>query len=177
MRTLYWETPIYGSIKEGYVSFLKLTAWKATCHATVDDKFHRKLENLFLNVSIIWPSIVTICLLTRCFFSLCTISSKNSGERTHWGRNIRGNPETFSPSCMHVRYHEGLLRRGQCHDHVDLVQTLYPPSATKISGFKVLYVVRCSSVFQLNSILLACILGSTFLILSNHVRRKEMFSF
>lgn len=78
---------------------------KQHSRATLDDKFHCTLENLFLNMSIIWPSIVTICLLTRCFFffsssSLCTISHKNSGERTHWGRNIRGNPETFS---LHAR--------------------------------------------------------------------------
>lgn len=77
------------------------------------------------------------------FFPLCTISHKNCRrERKPAGQKHTWQPQTFSP-CMHVGYHEGLARRGQCHDHVDLVQKLYPPSE-RFPGSKSRRTVRCS---------------------------------
>lgn len=106
--------------------------------------YEERVRIFVSSTRLIRPRVVaTICLLTRFFFPLCTISHKNCRrERKPAGQKHTWQPQTFSP-CMHVGYHEGLARRGQCHDHVDLVQKLYPPSE-RFPGSKSRRTVRCS---------------------------------
>lgn len=68
------------------------------------------------------------------FYARCSPVRIEGGRRRGSGveTNIRGNPKLFSP-CIQRGWRRS---RGQCHDHVDLVQKLYPPSERKISGFK-----------------------------------------